>query len=73
MYVDYQNGSCTFFFIEGSIFISFLCISLTCIQGKRVYITANVKPDRELVASLVKAVHGQVCVLCCYLIKWPKV
>lgn len=36
------------------------------------YITANVKPDRELVASLVKAVHGQVCVLCCYLIIWPK-
>ncbi|KAG1326322.1 mediator of DNA damage checkpoint protein 1 [Cocos nucifera] len=29
------------------------------LQGKRVFITANVKPTRELIASLVKAAHGQ--------------
>ncbi|CAL9074405.1 unnamed protein product, partial [Musa textilis] len=29
------------------------------LQGKRVFVTANVKPNRELIASLVKASHGQ--------------
>ncbi|XP_038981164.1 mediator of DNA damage checkpoint protein 1-like isoform X2 [Phoenix dactylifera] len=29
------------------------------LQGKRVFITANVKPTRELIAGLVKAAHGQ--------------
>ncbi|XP_022635035.1 uncharacterized protein LOC106756957 isoform X2 [Vigna radiata var. radiata] len=30
------------------------------LKGKRVYITPHVKPDKELIASLVTAVHGQV-------------
>ncbi|XP_077218258.1 uncharacterized protein LOC143852645 isoform X2 [Tasmannia lanceolata] len=29
------------------------------LQGKRVFITPNIKPNRELVASLVRAVQGQ--------------
>ncbi|KAI3978727.1 hypothetical protein MKX01_015902 [Papaver californicum] len=29
------------------------------LKGRKVFITANVKPGQELVASLVKAVHGQ--------------
>lgn len=33
------------------------CLSL---QDKRVYITPHVKPNKEVVASLVTAVHGQV-------------
>ncbi|KAF6169214.1 hypothetical protein GIB67_013644 [Kingdonia uniflora] len=33
------------------------------LEGKQILITANVKPTRELIAGLVKAVHGQVCVV----------
>eukprot|EP00262_Sarcandra_glabra_P012248 TRINITY_DN3115_c1_g1_i1.p1 TRINITY_DN3115_c1_g1~~TRINITY_DN3115_c1_g1_i1.p1 ORF type:complete len:165 (-),score=28.03 TRINITY_DN3115_c1_g1_i1:5-448(-) len=29
------------------------------LQGKKVFITPNIKPDREMIASLVKAVHGE--------------
>ncbi|XP_043709612.1 uncharacterized protein LOC122658635 isoform X2 [Telopea speciosissima] len=29
------------------------------LQGKQVFITPNIKPGKELIASLVKAVHGQ--------------
>lgn len=29
-------------------------------QGRRVFITPNVKPSKEMIESLVKAVHGQV-------------
>ncbi|RWR76590.1 mediator of DNA damage checkpoint protein 1 isoform X1 [Cinnamomum micranthum f. kanehirae] len=32
------------------------------LMGKRVFITHNVKPDRELIVNLVKAAHGQVLV-----------
>jgi len=31
------------------------------VQGRRVLITPNVKPSKEIVSGLVKAVHGQVC------------
>ncbi|KAF5203187.1 Pax-interacting protein, partial [Thalictrum thalictroides] len=40
--------------------------SLSCachnqlLQGKRIFVTPNVKPSRELVSSLATAVHGQV-------------
>ncbi|ESW35043.1 hypothetical protein PHAVU_001G201700 [Phaseolus vulgaris] len=30
------------------------------LKGKRVYITPHIKPDKEVIASLVTAVHGQV-------------
>ncbi|CAJ1880122.1 unnamed protein product [Sphenostylis stenocarpa] len=30
------------------------------LKGKRVYITPHIKPDKEVIASLVAAVHGQV-------------
>ncbi|PIA61695.1 hypothetical protein AQUCO_00300909v1 [Aquilegia coerulea] len=30
------------------------------LQGKRIFVTPNVKPSRELVSSLATAVHGQV-------------
>lgn len=30
------------------------------LQGQRVFITPNVKPDIETLTKLVKAVHGQV-------------
>lgn len=30
------------------------------LKGKRVYLTPHIKPDKEVVASLVTAVHGQV-------------
>ncbi|MCI26101.1 PAX-interacting protein 1, partial [Trifolium medium] len=30
------------------------------LQGKRVYITPHIKPNKEVVASLVTAVHGQI-------------
>lgn len=30
------------------------------LKGKRVFITPNVKPDKELITNLVKASHGQV-------------
>ncbi|XP_074586754.1 uncharacterized protein LOC141842529 [Curcuma longa] len=42
-----------------------MCVSITracqspLLQGKRVFITSNVKPNRELIASLVKACNGQ--------------
>ncbi|XP_059625361.1 uncharacterized protein LOC132268546 [Cornus florida] len=31
------------------------------LKGRRVFITPNVKPGKELIGCLVKAVHGQVC------------
>lgn len=31
------------------------------VQGRRVFITPNIKPNKETISSLVKAVHGQVC------------
>ncbi|XP_042440956.1 dentin sialophosphoprotein-like isoform X2 [Zingiber officinale] len=42
-----------------------MCVSIAracqspLLQGKRVFITSNVKPNRELIASLVKACNGQ--------------
>ena len=30
------------------------------LQGKRVYITPHIKPDKEVLVSLVTDVHGQV-------------
>ena len=39
---------------------------MNSLQGKRVFITPNVKPDTEVVESLVKAAHGQVL----YVILW---
>ncbi|KAJ7972876.1 BRCT domain DNA repair protein [Quillaja saponaria] len=41
-------------------------VSLSCarqqplLKGKRILITPNVKPDKEMIASLIVAVHGQV-------------
>jgi len=32
----------------------------TCFQGYKVFITPNTKPGKEILASLVKAVHGLV-------------
>lgn len=32
------------------------------LQGRKVFITPNVKPDKEMITSLVKAVRGQVFV-----------
>lgn len=31
------------------------------LQGRKVLITPNTKPGKEIIASLVKAVDGQVC------------
>lgn len=46
--------------------LKFLCTLASksgcfALQGKRVYITPHIKPNKEVVASLVTAVHGQVC------------
>lgn len=55
-------------FISTSIMPKFICINHICsksgflpLQGKRVFITPRVKPDKEVIASLITAVHGQVC------------
>lgn len=40
-----------------------LCLTIfftTDPQGRRVFITKNVKPSKEMIENLVKAVHGQV-------------
>lgn len=42
--------------------IVYLCANV--LQGKRVLITPNVKPGKEIISSLVKAVHGQVYNFC---------
>lgn len=35
-------------------------VELLYLQGKKVFITASVKPSKEMLISLVEAVHGQV-------------
>ena len=42
--------------------ISCMLISDISRQDKRVCITQNVKPNKEMITSLVKAVGGEVCV-----------
>ena len=34
---------------------------LISLQGRRVLITPNTKPGKEIISSLVKAVQGEVC------------
>jgi hypothetical protein len=36
-------------------------VSKNSFQGRRVLITPNAKPSKELLKSLVVAAHGQVC------------
>lgn len=36
-------------------------IFIIYLQGHRVFITPNTKPGTEILAGLVKAVHGLVC------------